>query len=505
MPQVVNTNISSLTAQRNLNKSQSSLATSLQRLSSGLRINSAKDDAAGLAISNRFTTQIRGLNQAVRNANDGISISQVAEGALQETTNILQRMRELAVQSSNGTNGISERESLQAEVTQLKSEVDRIANTTRFGSRNVLNGTFTNVSLQVGAFAAETISISVASARGSDLGRVNTLTFGGFATAGASATAASPSSLIDENQTLTFAVDGTTTQVSVSANSSAQTIQESINGSVGKVTADARTTARVTFANFDNAGDTATFTINGYQLTSVTGNTTDTATATAVKAAIDADSRLSNLTVTDNGDGTLDIVDENGADIVFSDITQVQGGGVANTVQVQARNYANGAGVGNNVTVTSGEGTHVTGDIYFTTTASSSASMFSSSATGGVTTSTTATAGVGTITDTGNRVSTLDISTFAGAQSAIDVIDAALSSIDTIRGDLGAIQNRMDFTIANLSTVSENVSAARSRILDADFAVETASLTRAQILQQAGTAMLSQANSLPQNVLSLLQ
>ena len=498
MPQVVNTNVPSLTAQNNLNKSQKSLTTSLQRLSSGLRINSAKDDAAGLAISNRFTTQIRGLSQAVRNANDGVSISQVAEGALQETTNILQRMRELAVQSSNGTNGIAEREALQAEVTQLQGEVDRIANTTRFGSRNVLNGTFTNVALQVGAFAAETINISIASARGADLGRVNTLTLTGFATADASATSATPTSLIDENQTLTFTVDGTATDVAVSTGDSAQLIADNINSQVGSVSADAKTTARV-ILTADAGADTFDVTINGVQLTTITGATTVAEASTALKAAIDSDASLSNLTVTDAGTH-VDIVDETGANITFDTI--VLGASTATVAGVKADGTTLGAAGAQ--AVTTAQGHVVSGDITFTTTAGQ-ASMFSSSTTGGVTLSGTAAAGIGTIVDTNERVSTIDISDFAGAQSAIDIIDAALTSIDTQRGDLGAIQNRMEFTISNLSAVVENVSAARSRILDADFAAETANLTRAQILQQAGTAMLSQANSLPQNVLSLLQ
>jgi len=499
MPQVVNTNISSLTAQNNLNKSQKSLQTSLQRLSSGLRINSAKDDAAGLAISNRFTTQIRGLSQAVRNANDGVSISQVAEGALQETTNILQRMRELAVQSSNGTNGSAERDALQAEVSQLQGEVDRIANTTRFGSRNVLNGTFTNVSLQVGAFAAETISISVASARGQDLGRVNALDFdaNGYETADAGASAATPASTI-LSQTLTFTVDGTATDVAVAAADSAQTIADNVNSQVGSVSADARTAALVTIG-FGNADNTFDVTLNGVQLSQLSADSAILMGA-ELKTAIDSDSRLSALTVTDNGDGTVGIVDETGANITIDDMVSA---GTAPVFTVQAMDATDTVS-GTAQVIATTEGTIISGDISFTTTAGS-VSLFSSNAAGGITSALTAATGGGSITDTNERISTVDISNFAGAQSALAVIDAALTSIDTQRGDLGAVQNRMEFTIANLSTVVENVSAARSRILDADFAAETANLTRSQILQQAGTAMLSQANSLPQNVLSLLQ
>ncbi len=504
MGNVLNTNTSSLNAQRNLLSVNNQLGTTFQRLSSGFRINSAKDDAAGLQISNALTSQINGLNVAVRNANDGISLAQVAEGALQETTNILQRIRELSLQAANGTNSVTEREAIQSEVTQLKTEVTRIANTTRFGGRTLLNGTFTNVNFQIGAQANETIGFSIASTRGSDLGQVNNLTFGGFATAGASASAASPTSLIDENQTLSFVVDSKTTTVGVSSGDSAQTIADNVNSSVSKVSANAQTTARVTFANFDNAADSVTFTINGIAITAVTGNTTDAATAAAVKTAIDGDSRLSNITVTNNGSGVLDLVDADGADILFDDITQVQGGGTANTVAVVARNVANGANVGSSVTVTSGEGTLVSGDIAFTTTAAAAA-LFSSSATGGVTTSTTQAAGNGTVTDTGNRVSTVDVSTVTGAQSAISVIDAAIVSIDSERASLGAVQNRFSSTISNLQNIVENVSTARSRIRDADYAAETAALAKNQVLQQASLSVLAQANASSQSVLTLLQ
>jgi len=274
MALTINTNVASLNAQRNLGASQSSLQTSMQRLSSGLRINSAKDDAAGLAISDRMTSQIRGLNQAVRNANDGISLAQTAEGALQETTNLLQRMRELAVQSSNGTNTSSDRASLDAEFQQLTAEIDRIAGNTSFNSQNILDGTFASgseVVFQVGADGGQTISVAI------------------------------------------------------------------------------------------------------------------------------ADAGISGLGVNSN-----------------------------------------------------------------------------------------------------------DVKTFSAAQAAISAIDSAISTVDTIRGDLGAVQNRLESTIANLSNVSENVSAARSRILDADIAQETSNMTKFNILQQAGTSILAQANQAPQLALSLL-
>ncbi len=502
MANVIATNVASINAQRSLFKTGQALSVSFQRLSSGLRINSARDDAAGLQISNKLTSQINGLNVAVRNANDGISMAQTAEGALQETTNILQRMRDLAIQSANGSNSIDERKALQAEVTQLIKEVDRIANTTRFGGRAVLNGSLNNVTFQVGAQANETISLSIASARATDLGRINNISFAGFAMAGATASNASPTSDVT-NQTLTFVVDNKSTNISVSAGDSAETIQNLVNSSISGLRADAKTGARITLGGFDDSGDTLNVTINGIQISQVTGVTTNAAAAAALKTAIESDSRFANLTVIDQGGGVLDIVDESGANIVFDDFTFSSAGGSANTVSVQALNYA-GSTTGTNQTITSTEGTVVKGDIKFTGTASSAA-LYCDDTSGGITTAGTQAAGTATVTDTNNRVSTIDITSVDGAQTAIDVIDAAITQIDSNRGDLGAVQNRLSSTISNLQNIVENVSAARSRIRDADFAAETAELSKNQILQQAGLSILAQANAAPQSVLTLLQ
>ena len=318
MALTINTNVASLNAQRNLGSSQSALNKSMQRLSSGLRINSAKDDAAGLAISDRMTSQIRGLNQAVRNANDGISLAQTAEGALQETTNILQRMRELAVQSSNDTNSDDDRASLNAEITQLLAEVDRIATTTAFNGKVLLSGAFSGSAnqaiFQVGADAGQTIGINI-----------------------------------------------------------------------GAATAEAM-------------GLTAAATSAVYSVTSGVNTSTGTGSAAADWSA-----------------------------------------------------------------------------------------------------------GASTLINSATSGTTLTISTFSGAQAAISAVDTAISAIDTIRGDLGAVQNRFESTIANLSNVSENLTAARSRILDADIAQETSNMTKQNILQQAGVSILAQANQAPQLALSLLQ
>jgi flagellin len=384
MPQVINTNVMSLNAQRNLTTSGSQLATALQRLSSGLRINSAKDDAAGLAISERFTTQIRGLNQAVRNANDGISLAQTGEGALNEITNNLQRIRELAVQSANATNSASDRAALQTEVGQLLQEIDRVANQTSFNGVKLLDGSFSSAVFQVGANANETISVS-------GLVDANTAAL-------SSVTAASGQS---------SAVTSITALAAVGAG------QLVINGTdVG--------------AGIGAAGTSA------QRVGQVVDAINNNSATTGVNAAFDT--------------ATNRIVLSSGAAIV-------------------ATGTDDGTRTGFNIGAGDGSGA------------------------------------VGTTVG----LTTTSVASFAGATLAIQQADSALQQVNTARATLGAIQNRFSSVVANLQTGAENMSASRSRILDADFASETAALTKAQILQQAGTAILSQANSVPQNVLSLLR
>jgi flagellin len=378
MAQTINTNVASLNAQRNLNRSQGLLNQSLERLSTGLRINSAKDDAAGLAISERFTTQIRGLNQAVRNASDGISLAQTAESALGELTNNLQRIRELAVQSANASNSASDREALDAEVQQRIAEVDRIAKQTNFNGVKVLDGSFGTATFQVGANVGETISVGLTTdVTAAAIGTVNTVTGAAFDT-----------SVVDDDVTIEFEDADTNSlgTVVIDAESSLQEAVDAINGAnIGGISA------------FVNADDQI-------QILSSVGAVTMTETAVG-----------------------------------------------ANTL---------------------GLDTLVTAD-----------------ETAGATTTL---AGVGV----------LDVS---AANFAIARIDSALTDVNGLRGDLGAIQNRFESTIINLQTVSENLAASRGRIQDADFAAETAALTKAQILQQAGVSVLSQANAQPQLALSLLQ
>jgi len=379
MSSVINTNVASLNAQRNLASSQMDLNTSLQRLSSGLRINSAKDDAAGLAIATRFTSQIKGLDVASRNANDGISLAQTAEGALGEVTNNLQRIRELAVQSRNATNSATDRAALNTEAQQLKSEIDRVASTTNFNGVKLLDGSFSNQAFQVGANAGETINVSgIANANSATLG-----TYNQAQVSGAAAT------------------------------------------SFGAIT----------------AGD---LTINGTSVGAIGADTSAANRAGSLAAAINSKS------------------DTTGVYAVNQTATTV-------TLVSSTQNIA--------VAFAGGSATTASTGLTAATTNLTSATGFGS----------------------------LDLSTTAGADTAMNAMDAALSAVNTARANLGAIQTRFSSVVANLATQSENLSASRSRIQDADFAKETAALTRGQILQQAGTAMLSQANSSPQSVLSLLK
>lgn len=507
MPQIVNTNVSSLFAQSSLNKSQSSLATSLQRLSTGLRINSAKDDAAGLAISDRLTTQIRGINQAIRNANDGISISQVAEGALGETNNLLQRMRELSIQSANGSNSADDRATLQAEVSQLTAEITRIADTTSFGTRKLFDGTFGQALFQVGANANETIGFTLTDTDSTKLGVQRVDLEGAAANTGLGrATALADTAALAVNTVAAGTIDvvgKASATITIAVNSSAREVAAAINAeeATTAVSADARTVARID--NLSDAG-TISFTLvsddgvnsNSASISATISSTTD---LSEIANSVNQSSGTTGIQAVINGNGTsIDLISEGGDDIVVENFTH---SGAANTesIDVTSRDYANENSADTITVVDLGTGasdsTRVMGEVQL-----SSTNAFN------VTASDTSFNDVATLESSALvSVSSIDISSVAGSQSAIGIIDGALDLINVIRGELGAVQNRISSTISNLENISNNVSAARSRIQDADFAAETSELTRNQILQQAGTAMLAQANALPQNVLSLLQ
>jgi len=394
MAMTINTNVASINAQRNLSLSGSSLSTSMQRLSSGLRVNSAKDDAAGLAISERMNAQTKGLAVAARNANDGISLAQTAEGALGKVGDMLQRVRELAVQASNATNSKSDREAMQSEVSQLVSEIDRVAKTTEFNGKKLLDGSFSGAMFQVGANAGNNITV----------------------------------------------------------------------GSIGKATA-----AGMGDLTYSSSADSGTITTAGAAI-AVTGLTVtmtggsaialgDLAAASSVEertgqviAAINAKTADTGLTAFKNDDGSFALYSEansSGAAVVSATFAATAGGTVA------SMGFAAGA-----VTLTAG---------------------------------------------TGDTLETVSVATQADAWKALQQVDGAIDKVNSARGDLGALQTRFEKTVENIDIQNENISAAKGRITDADFAVETANLSRSQILQQAGTAMVAQANQLPQSVLSLLR
>jgi flagellin len=524
MAQVINSNIQSLNSQRNLSSSQANLSTSLQRLSSGLRINSAKDDAAGLAISERFTSQIRGNQQAARNANDGISLAQTAEGGLSTAGDLLQRIRELAVQSANGTNSDSDRKSIQNEVSSLSQELDRVANTTQFNGQNVLDGSLTSAQFQVGANANQTINVGVASAKATDLGN-NTLK----TATGAGATKLSNAVVADSTATPPTSNNikaaevlsitsgtGTKTDVSVGVGDSAKKIASNINAlnATTGVTAKAQTQATIS-----DIGDGAVqFELRGAN--SVANDSTSKAVTISAKVvggdlsalaqAINAQSGTTAITASINkgadGKSSLVLKNDTGDDINLKN--NLATGGLTAAKIAGAPTPANGnvaevpgtalaIPVGTVAPAAANQAVVVGGTLDF-----SSDSGFSMSSTGAAILSTAT--GVSTSSDL-QSVAKLDVSTVAGSNAALKTIDSALNQINSNRASLGAIQNRFASTISNLNTTTENLSASRSRIQDTDFAQETANLTRGQILQQAGTAMLAQANSLPNGVLSLLR
>jgi flagellin len=501
MALTINTNVASLNAQRNLNRSQNDLSQSMQRLSSGLRINSAKDDAAGLAISDRMTSQIRGLNQAARNSNDGISLAQTAEGALQETTNILQRMRELAIQSANDTNSATDRASLQAEVNQLKQEISRIAETTEFNGRKVLDGTLSSAQFQVGANANETISFSISSAAAANLGNNSlpsdnaTLNFS--IEAATSATSGSSDNDVVA-QTLTISGSEGTQTASVATADTANVIANKINAISADtgVEAIARTTA--TLGNLTANGNVG-FSLQGTNATPVAISSTVLSNdLTNLVSAINDQSGNTGITASISADQLSVVLDQpSGYDIKITDFAHSSGaatidltGGEGSPVTLTETGAAadlDSSTVGGEITFSSASGFNVSSDI-----ADTAGSLFASAANN---------ANVSTLFS----IDSIDISSVAGAALAIDAVDGAISQIDTIRGDLGAIQNRFESTISNLMNVSENLSAARSRILDADIAMETSAMTKNNILQQAGVSILAQANQTPQLALQLLQ
>ena len=501
MAATINTNINSLTAQRNLTNSQSSLSSSIQRLSSGLRINSAKDDAAGLSISERFTSQIRGLNQAARNANDGISLAQTAEGALGGAGTILQRIRELAVQSANATNSSSDRAALNQEVTQLTSELNRIAQTTQFNGQTLLDGSFGSADFQVGANAYQTITATTANFTTSKYGNnrigsvvaataggAGDLVLGSTAAVGANAsTALAADGILGDTVTVNGAL-GTAT-VTYAAGASAKAVAALFNAQTGTtgVSATARTEIDLTALSVSSSFSLS-ITSDNATATTVSFSTGAAANSDGLAAAIQAfNDKTSQTGVTAklNTAGTgITLINGAGADISITNNSAVAGTVVS---------------VGTLAAVAGAGGTSVT----------KGAITLDSEKTFGLTNAAQA-VGVGYFLNAASSsqlqaVSTLDVSTVEAATRTLSTVDSAIGAVSSQRAKFGALQSRFETTISALNTTSENLSASRSRVQDADFAIETANLSRAQILQQAGTAMVAQANQLPQGVLALLR
>ena len=481
MASVINTNTASLNAQRNLSTSQSALSTSLQRLSSGMRINSAKDDAAGLAISERFTSQIRGLDQAKRNANDGVSLLQTAEGSLKSTGDILQRVRELSVQSSNATNSAGDRKAIQAEVGQLLSEADRISQTSEFNGMKLLDGSFGSASFQVGANAGQTIQATTANFRTNNYGNNQSSAAPPATLAGSTATAYAGG---------TFDIQGLkSATVTATTADTAQTLAASINGKTSDtgVTATAKTEEEVKFTangvyslavTSDNAtASNVTFTVganNASGLASAVSAFNDVSSTTGVTAKMnDAKDGL----VLTNVAGNNIKLDNKSATSTFT---------AASIGADGARTAAATVAATNGSAVSMG---------YISMNSDKGFSLGTVTAGNGVA------AGPATL----NSVSSIDVSTVSGSNDALKILDSALASVNSQRATFGALQSRFETAVSTLASPSVRLSASRSRIQDTDFASETAKLTRGQILQQAGTAMLAQANSLPNGVLSLLR
>jgi flagellin len=506
----INTNVASLSAQNQLGKSQNLSNQALERLSSGLRINSAKDDAAGLAISTRFSSQISGLNVATRNANDGISLAQTAEGALDEITNNLQRIRELAVQSANSTNSTSDRQALNDEVQQRIDEIDRIASQTAFNGLKVLDGSFGTAGFQVGANAGEVINLNLeTSARSNSIGGKATVSAADLSQEfdpTPATTGTLSFSAISENSSSGDAADTLTYTITLDdgAGNSLTSAGATI-GNAGTLTA-AQVAGELSGLGFTADGD------------SVSGFTIDTNGKSVEQAVTDGDLAFSradgtNFTFSDavatNNSGTASSTD------AFSDVTTSDGApAVISTL-------ADGDFT---VTVGDTDAVSITGDFtsgqefadainsqasgvfaqYDADTGAFSIDSAEEITIGGANATLLAEFSATNATASGN-LDSVDISSVAGANDAILRIDSALKTVNGTRGELGAIQNRFESTIANLSTSVENLSASNSRILDADFAAETAKLSKAQVLQQAGISVLAQANARPQQVLSLLQ
>ncbi|NVZ18954.1 flagellin N-terminal helical domain-containing protein [Pseudomonas costantinii] len=476
MALTVNTNIASLSTQNNLSKANGSLQTSMQRLSSGLRINSAKDDAAGLQIANRLTSQINGLGQAVKNANDGISIAQTAEGAMQASTDILQKMRTLALSSATGSLSAEDRKSNNDEFQALTSELTRISQTTTFGGQKLLDGSFGTKSIQVGANANESINLSLDNVAANNIGSQQI-----------KSVAIVPSTAGVAGGVINVTGNGQSVPVTVAAGASAKTIAAQMNGAVGGLTATASTEAQL------SVGAAAASAPAGFTLKVGTQSVDFVGVADTAGLADQLKSNAAKLGISVNYDqskNTLSVKSDSGETLEF---TAADKNAPAIGVDVK-----NGAGAYSGTPTALATGLKVTGQVSLD---SAKGYALNGAGVSGLFAAdkTTAAASVKT------TVADTDVTNTTSAQNALSVIDKAISTIDSVRSGLGATQNRLTTTVDNLQNIQKNSTAARSTVQDTDFAATTAELTKQQTLQSAATAILAQANQLPAAVLKLLQ
>ncbi|HIF9211082.1 TPA: flagellin [Photobacterium damselae] len=478
MAVTVNTNVSAMTAQRYLNSASNGVANSMEKLSSGLRINSAKDDAAGLQISNRLTSQTNGLNVAMRNANDGISMAQTAEGAMQESTNMLHRMRDLALQSANGSNSDEDRAAIQKEVTALQTEMTRIADTTTFGGQNLLDGSFGTKQFQIGANANETIGVSLgdisanaignftAEGKGTKLGSETPTSAAGSAAGGKFAVVATAGDL-------NLSGPNGTGKVSVSATDTVSSIADNINSANTGIKAETTVSTKLTGLT---DGETGTLEIGEDKF--------DLAKYKGDNKKLAEDIGKAGYTATVSKDGNEISIEAKNVDGIM----------ISN-----AKKPATGTGVALDGIGAAADTNNIVKNAELKLSANSNFSVTNADSTKNVLAEV-----IGSGTGTKNSVADIDLTTQSGSQDALAVIDAAIEGIDSQRADLGAVQNRFNHTLNNLSNINENVNASNSRIKDVDFAKETTNMTKNQILQQASTSILAQAKQIPQSALSLL-
>lgn len=505
MSMVINTNVAALNAQLAQSRTNDAMETSMQRLSTGKKINSAADDAAGMAIAARMESQIKGLSMAMKNAGDAQSLIDTAEGAHQEISNILQRMRELAIQSANDTNLASERTSLNTEVTNLKAEIDRIANQTSWNGVKVMNGDFSAKQFHIGSEALQTISVSIDSSKSSDIGAY---TLQGTAhsilasSAVASATLSVQGHLGSEN-------------ITVNADDSAYAVATAINAKTGSTGVSASAVTKAKLSGLTEASTVAFTLTTGDGAATISAAVTSITDLGALRDSINAKSGISGVTAAYDGNtkSSLILTHSSGKNIAITgyDVTTA-------TADLTVTALDKDGNAENAVTLLdddAGDGTAGTTDLATVTGQLSLSSIKEFTVSGDDATGNegffavdgtnapgaTTTGGTAQI----SAISSLDISTSTGANNAIVAIDGALDKINSARGGLGAVSNRLDYTLNNLGTIKVNTEASLSRVEDADFAVETSNLTKAQILSQAATAMLAQANASKQSVLSLLQ